>query len=166
MSGYRYRGGALLRDYLRAATGLSVTAGPVMLLQPVPAVAAVLGALSMLFALFAVRTGLRHLTVIEVTADGIAARGPISCRIPWRDVTRVRLDYFSIGRDRGRGWMQLKVGGGFRVVRVDSMIDGFEEIARATAEFARDHAISLNDATAANFQALGITPRGEREVAA
>lgn len=166
MSRHRYRGMALSWDYLRAGTGLAFTAGPVLLLEPMPAVAVVLSCLALLFVVFAVRTGLRHLTVIEVSAEGIAARGPFSCSIPWREVTRLRLDYFSIGRERERGWMQLKVSSRFRRLRVDSTIDRFAELASAAAKFARDHAVPIADSTAANFHALGIEAGGEREVAA
>jgi uncharacterized membrane protein len=156
MSRHRYSGRVLTADYLRAGLGLAVTAGPVLLLDPAPPVAAVLGTLAVLFAAFALRTGVRHLTVIEVTDDGIVAQGPIPCRIAWRDVTRLRLDYFAIRREPRRGWMQLKIRGRTRRIRIDSTIDGFEYLAAAVADTARAHAIPLNDTAVANFGALGI----------
>lgn len=167
MSCHRYRGRVLSGDYLRAGAGLAFTAGPLLLLEPVPTVAVVLSGVALLFAAFALRTGLRHFTVIEVTADGIAARGPIPCRMPWREVKRLGLDYFSASRERGGGWMQLKVSGRYRRIRVDSTIDGFEELATAIAGVARKHAIPMADTAIANFHALGIeVDGGEREVAA
>ena len=157
MSRHRYSGRVLAGDYLRAGSGLALTAGPVLLLEPAPAVAAILGALSLLFGAFALRTGLRHLTVIEITADGIASQGPISCHIRWRGVTRLRLDYFSARREPRRGWMQLKISGRYRRIRIDSTIDGFEQLAATVASNSRIHAIPLTDAAVANFDALGIT---------
>lgn len=100
---YRYSGTVLSRDYLRAAVGLVATAGPVIWLEPLPAVAMVLTGLAVLFGVFAARTGLRQFTTIEITPDGIAARGPLSCRFRWHDIRRVRLDYFSVGREGRRG---------------------------------------------------------------
>ena len=166
MSRHRYSGRALAGDYLRAGSGLAITAGPVLLLDPAPAVAAILGALALLFGAFALRTGLRHLTVIEATADGIVARGPVSCRIPWRGVTRLRLDYFSTRRETQRGWMQLKISGRYRRICIDSTIDGFEQLAATVAGTARKYAIPLTDTAVANFGALGIAVDGSDDGAA
>lgn len=167
MSRHRYSGRALAGDYLRSATGFAVTGGPVLLLEPVPAIAAILGLLSAIFVAFALRTAVRQLTVIEVSADGILAQGPIPCRMRWRDVTRLRLDYFAMRREPQRGWMQLKVGSGVRRIRIDSTIDGFETLAATVAGCARDHAIPLSDTAVANFAALGIAVEpGDREAAA
>jgi hypothetical protein len=167
MSRHHYSGKVLAGDYLRAGSGLIITAGPVLLLNPAPAVAVILGVLSLLFAAFALRTGLRHLTVIEITADGIASRGPISCQIRWREVTRLRLDYFSARRQAQRGWMQLKISGRYRRIRIDSTIGDFEQLAAAVATTAREHAIPLTDTAAANFNALGVAVDGsDSEVAA
>ena len=157
MSRHRYSRRVLIKDYLRAGLGLAVTAGPVLLLQPAPAIAVVLGALSLLFGAFALRTGLRHLTVIEVMTDGIVSRGPISCHIRWREVTRLRLDYYAIRREPQGGWMQLKIGGPRRGIRVDSTIDGFEQVAAAVASIVPTYAIPLTDTVVANFDALGIS---------
>jgi len=167
MTRHRYPRNVLSADYVRAAVGLAFTAGPVLTLQPAPAVAAILGSLAALFAAFALRTGLRHFTVIEVTPDAIAARGPLPCRLPWREITRLRLDYFSTRRQREQGWMQLKVSGGFRRIRVDSTIDGFEELANVVAGIARENGIPMADTAVANFRALGIEVAGaDREIAA
>jgi hypothetical protein len=167
MRRHRYSGRVLAGDYLRAGSGLAITAGPALWLEPAPAVAGILYALSLLFGAFALRTGLRHLTVIEVTADGIVSRGPISCRIPWRGVTRLRLDYFSARREAQRGWMQLKISGRYRRIRIDSTIDGFEALAATVAATARQYAIPMTDTAVANFDALGIAvDGGDGEVAA
>ncbi len=167
MSRHRYSGRVLAGDYLRAGSGLAITAGPVLLLEPATAVATVLSALSLLFGAFALRTGLRHLTVIELTADGIVSQGPISCHIPWRGVTRLQLDYFSTRREAQRGWMQLKISSRYRRIRIDSTIDGFEQLAAAVASTAREYAIPMTDTAVANFGALGIAVDGsDGEVAA
>ncbi|UCH74793.1 MAG: hypothetical protein JSU82_02765 [Rhodospirillales bacterium] len=167
MSVHLYPTRDLSADYVRAAIGLSVTAGPALLLQPAPAVAAVLGGLAVLFAAFALRTGMRQLTAIEVTEDGIAAQGPLSRRISRDEVTRVRLDYFSFGRERAKGWMQLKISHGYRHIRVDSTIEDFETVAQAAAEIARRNELALSDTTVANFRAMGLAVDDpDREIAA
>lgn len=161
---FHYRGKVLSIEYLRAGVGLAITTGPLLLLDPAPIVGGVLGALAILFAAFALRTGLRNFTVIEMTEEGIAARGPISCSIPWRRVKLLRLDYYCTGRERdgGRGWMQLKIAGQSSSIRIDSTIDGFDELAAAAAGIATRHSIPLSDTTAANFQAIGIPVVGDR----
>lgn len=167
MERYRYSGAALFKDYLRAGVGLAATAGPILWLEPATAVVAVLIGLAALFGGFAVRTGLRQFTVIEVTADGIAARGPVGCFIPWHGVKRLRLDYFAIRREPRRGWLQLKISGRYRRIRIDSTLDDFARLAAAVAIRAREHAIPLSDTAVANFQALGIVvDGGHREIAA
>ncbi len=164
---YRYSGTVLSKDYLRAGVGLVATAGPVIWLDPLPTVAMVLTGLAVLFGVFAARTGLRQFTAIEITSDGIAARGPLSCHMQWHDVRRVRLDYFSIGREGRRGWMQLKVSSRFRHIRVDSTIDDFNQLAAKIAEMAQQYGIPLPETAVANFHALGIAVAGgDREVAA
>jgi hypothetical protein len=68
----------------------------------------------------------------------------------------MRLAYYSTRRDRRSGWMQLELGAGGARVRLDSRIEGFDQVVRHAAAVAAAHGLALNEATFANLEALGI----------
>jgi hypothetical protein len=81
--------------------------------------------------------------------------------IPWDELDRMKLTYYSTSRDRRSGWMQLELGAGGARVKLDSRIDGFDHLVWRAAEVAAARGIALNEATMANLQALGVTlPEG------
>jgi hypothetical protein len=157
MQHYRYPATTLVSDYLRVAGGLAITLGPLLALDLAPAVAALLAALALLFAWFGVRTGLRQLSSVELSPAEVALAGPIRRRLPWRQLRRLQLAYYAPRRARQDGWLQLTLRGPAGApIRVDSTLDGFEEVLRrATAAAAANH-LSLDPTTEANLAALGI----------
>ncbi len=155
MSEYRYTAAALAPDYVRAGAGILLTAGPLALVNPTPALAYVMGGLALLFALFAARTAIRHLTTIRLTSTGIRALGPFAAAIEWAELTKVELRYFSTRRDRTKGWMQLRLRGRGIGLRLDSNVDAFESIAARVIDEARAHGVGLDDSTRANLAAIG-----------
>jgi len=153
---YRYPGSAMVGDYLRAAAGL-VPTGALLVSVPVdPVAGVVLGGLAALFGAFGIRTVLRHGTRIEVSETGLRTFGLRRATIAWAALDRVRLAYYSTRRDRRAGWMQLDLGAGPVRLRLDSRLDGFDQLARHAVVAAMARGIELNEATAANLQALGI----------
>ena len=163
MTRYRYPPGPLLGDYARATAGLVLTGLPPLLLPLSPWVALPLVVAAGLFVLFAARTAQRHVTVIEMDDNGIHARGPLGGSIPWEHLAQVRLNYYSTRRDRGLGWMQLRLKGtgAGETVRLESTLDGFDEIAERVAGVARKRGIGMTDTTVSNFLALGIDAESE-----
>ncbi len=156
MTHHAYPGSAMLGDYLRAAAGF-VPATAVLAISPVgPVGTGLLASFAALFALFGVRTALRHATKIEATQTGVSAAGPLQVTIRWTDLDRVRLAYYSTRRDRRGGWMQLELRGAGRSIVVDSRIEGFNRLAERSALAAAARGIELSAATAANFDALGV----------
>ncbi|MGH7113118.1 MAG: hypothetical protein ACREE9_01320 [Stellaceae bacterium] len=156
MTRHAYPGSAMLGDYLRAAAGLAPTAA-VLAFAPLGAVgAAILGGLAALFAVFGLRTALRHLTRVEVSEAGLSASGPLGATIRWAELDRVKLAYYSTRRDRRDGWMQLELRAGGSVLRLDSRIEGFAELVERSAMAAASRRLVLSLATAANLEALGI----------
>ena len=139
MTRYRYPPGPLLGDYARATAGLVLTGLPPLLLPLSPWVGLPLAVAAGLFVLFAARTAQRHVTIIEMDDNGIHARGPLGGSIPWDHLSQVRLNYYSTRRDRGLGWMQLRLKGtgAGETVRIESTLDGFDEIAERVAGVAR-----------------------------
>jgi hypothetical protein len=157
-SRHTYSAAAMASDYLRSAAGL-VPSGALLATVPVSSVAAVvLGGFAALFGVFGLRTLLRHSTRIEMTAQGVRAIGPWPQTILWSDLDRLRLAYYSTRRDRKSGWMQLELGAGRTRLRMDSRIEGFEELARRSVLAATARGVALSQATTANLEALGIRP--------
>ena len=155
MRDHRYTVAALTPDYVRAGAGIVLTAGPLVLVNPAPVLAYVLGALALVFALFAARTAIRHGTTIRISSTGIRSLGPFGAAIEWAELSRVDLRYFSTRRDRAKGWMQLRLRAGRRRLRLDSRVDSFESIAARATDEARARGVGLDDSTRANLAALG-----------
>ena len=156
MSRHNYPTSAMVGDYLRAAAGL-VPAGAVFLGTPVGTVAAtVIGGFAAIFAIFGLRTVLRHGTRLEMTDTELRAAGMWRRTILWSELDRMKLAYYSTRRDRKSGWMQLELGAGSIRVRLDSRIVGFDRLVRRAAEVAAWRGLALSDATVANLEALGV----------
>jgi hypothetical protein len=152
-----YPASAMVGDYLRAAAGL-VPTGAVFAVAPVGTVAvAVLGSVAAIFALFGVRTMLRHGTRLEMSDTELREEGIRRRAITWAELDRMKLAYYSTRRDRKAGWMQLELGAGSARVQLDSRIEGFDQLVRRAAEVAGMRGLELNDATLANLEALGIS---------
>jgi hypothetical protein len=143
-------------DYAGSAIGLACSLGPLALVQPAAGIAWLLAAAAAFFLVYFGRTVCRQLTHIELDEAGIRARGPLGAAIRWEDLRSLRLDYYSTRRDREEGWMQLRLRSAQRTIRIDSEVDGFADIARATAAEARRRGAGLDEATRANLRALGI----------
>jgi hypothetical protein len=151
-----YPTSAMIGDYARAAAGL-VPTGLLFATVPVGAVpGAILGSFAAVFAVFGLRTALRHRTSLEMTETELRARGAWNSTIPWAELDRMKLAYYSTSRDRKSGWMQLEIGAGGRRLRLDSRIDGFDRVVRRAAAAAAARGIELNEATVANLESLGI----------
>ena len=152
---YRYPVSRLASDYVKAAAGLAATGGVALAVVSSPISLVLLGCLAGVFFVFGVQTAIRHGTRVTVTAADIAAVPGGVCRA-WRDLTAVRLAYYSTRRDGRNGWMQLTLRWGGRRLHLDSRLDGFEDVARRAANAARANRLLITPASVANFAALGI----------
>jgi hypothetical protein len=155
---HAYPASAMVGDYLRAAAGL-VPAGAVLATEPVGTVAAmVLSGFAAVFAVFGLRTMVRHGTSLEMTDAELRAHGARPRAIAWAELDRMKLAYYSTRRDRKAGWMQLQLGAGDARVSLDSRIAGFDRLVRRAAAVAAVRGVPLTEATLANLEALGINP--------
>jgi len=161
MRRYRYPVGAISADYARGLGGIALTAGPLWALAPSGPLAWVLAACTLLFLVYFVRAVVRHLTRIELSETGIAARGPFGGAIPWDELRSVKLNYYTTRSDRTGGWMQLDLGTRQRSICVDSHLEGFAELASAAAREAVRRGHRLDEATLLNLKALGIRCDGD-----
>ena len=160
----RYPRPTILADYARAGAGVLLCGAPLLLLEVNRWLALVLGVGFALFALFLVRTALRHRTRYVLTPDTLCADGPAGTLVEWNRLDRMKLSYFSTKRDRSDGWMQLGIGSmGGRLVKVDSSLDGFHDIVERAAHAAEGAGVTLSDATRANLRAMGIVVAGQEE---
>ena len=159
MTHHVYPPSALMGDYLRAAAGFFPTIA-VLAIAPVGIVGeTMLGGFAALFAVFGIRTALRHRTSIEVTEAFLQSSGLLQTSIWWSKLDQMKLSYYSTRRDGHGGWMQLKLGAGWSTLRVDSRVAGFSELVSASANDAEMRGLSLDPATLANLKALGIELR-------
>ncbi len=157
MSRHRYPLQTLLKDDLKAALGLAVSATPLFFVSNISVtIFFIFLALTILFLVFGLRTALRHMTVIEISDVGVGNSGPLGAIIAWEDLRDVRLRYYSTRRDRERGWMDLRLKGRRHTLRIESVIEGFEHIVRRTTEFAPQHGIELSAPTRINLKAMGL----------
>ena len=152
---YRYPWQSLVPDYARAAFGAACTGTPLALASPSAVVASVLAVLTALFVVFGAQSLVRQMTTIRVDGDGIRAL-PLGARVDWDALTRLRLVYFSVRRDRRGGWMELKLASGRRTLRIDSRLEGFIDVVRCAAAAAEHARLDLEPATVGNLADLGI----------
>jgi hypothetical protein len=162
---HRYPLQALFGDYARAGFGLALCLAPLLLIDLAGPMVALFAALSALFAWFGLRTGLRQMSWIELSPEAIEQCGPQPRRLDWPELETVRLAYYAPRRQRDQGWLQLSLRGhGRSAIRVDSTIEGFDEVLRRTQAVVDAKGIELDPTTAGNFAALGLAGEG-RETA-
>ncbi|MBV8132338.1 MAG: hypothetical protein JO282_07505 [Alphaproteobacteria bacterium] len=164
MTRYAYPTSAMYGDYLRAAAGFVPTAA-ILVIMPIGVVAAtVLSGFAALFAVFGVRTILRHGTRFEMTKSALRASGLRRASITWGKLDRMTLAYYSTRRDRRDGWMQLELRSGRTKVKLDSRIEGFAELVDKSARTAHSCGLTLNATTLANLAALGVSLHTEPRI--
>jgi hypothetical protein len=156
---HRYPFRALFGDYARSAAGLAVGLGVLVAVPLTPVIAAIFGGITVLFLVFGLRTLQRHVVRVAMTEDGIAAAGLVTRALRWAALERLTLRYYGTRRQRkdgGSGFMQLSLRGGGVSLRLESSIDGFDEIIRQAARAARNQGLAFDPATAGNLLGLGI----------
>ena len=169
---YKYATRSLHTDLIRAGIGLFLTLVPLSVGGDNLIAGMILGALAALFLLFALRTGFRYLTLVEVTSEAIRwapfgrraspLPGLRPVRLAWRDIDWVSLRFFSTKRDRSEGWMELGLGAGPQRMKFDSTLKGFRTIAARSARAATENNLQLSASTAENFRSLGVLPANGR----
>lgn len=158
---YRYPVASLVPDGLRALAGLAFTGIPLVSLPVASWFGMVLGTGVVLFGVFGVMTMLRAGTQVRVGDEGIETVPGLRGRVRWDRLRSVKLRYFAVRRERERkrgqgarhGWMQLVLKGEDGVVRIDSRLEGFDDVLGRTAAAAT--ALPLDPVTRANFEAAG-----------
>lgn len=157
-STHHFKRGALLADGARAAAGLLISFGPLVLLETAVVVTWICSGLTILFAWFAGRTAVRARSRVVLSAKGIELLGPRPSAIRWEDLEEIRLAYFAPRRAQERtGWMQLTLRErtGSRL-RVDSTLERFDDLLATVHRVASAADLPFDPATSSNFAALGL----------
>jgi hypothetical protein len=94
-----------------------------------------------------------------VNEAALRSSGLLQTSIWWSKLDRMKVSYYSTRRDGRGGWMQLELRAGWSSLRVDSRVEGFSALVVAAAKAAEMRCLSLDPATSANLQALGIELR-------
>ncbi len=158
---YRYPVASLVPDGLRALVGLAFTGIPLASLPVASWFGMVLGTGVVLFGVFGAMTVLRARTRVRVGDEGVETVPGLRGRVRWDRLRKVKLRYFAVRRERERkkgqgarhGWMQLVLKGEDGVVRIDSRLEGFDDVLGRAAAAAT--ALPLDPVTRANFEAAG-----------
>jgi len=153
---HRYPFEHLRADYLRAGGGVVLCLAPFAVGMPLSGGAWVLLGCAALFLLYGLRTGMRQMTRVWVTDDGIVSDGPIKTRIAWETLEDVRLSYFSTRRGPASGWLQLRLKGAGATIRLESTLTGFDDVVRCALRKAGERSLALNAATQNNISAMGL----------
>jgi hypothetical protein len=78
----------------------------------------------------------------------------------------MRLAYYAPRRAQQDGWLQLTLRGrSGPAIRVDSTLDGFDDVLRRATGAAARNELSLDPATQANLAALGLAAAAEPSAA-
>ena len=142
-------------DYLRGGIGFVVAVSLFAVSDILTIIQYMIAAAAMIFGGYVLRTLIRHWTALEVSKDGVWANGPFGKTLRWKDVTVVKLRYFSTHRDRSKGWFQLTMKGSTGSISVDSTLDDFHVLLKFCAEVVLRNALELSETTTENFAAAG-----------
>jgi hypothetical protein len=151
---YQYKRRSLVGDGLRGGAGVALCVWPFAVASFGAVWTSILGALALMFAVYGLRAGVRSLSSICVDDIGIWSEGPFSTAIRWDELASVKLDYYSTNRDGRGGWMQLKLSGGGKSLKVDSALEGFGDIVDRAARVAHANEIEMTPETKENLRSL------------
>lgn len=152
----RYPFRALVADYLRGGFGVVLMLVIWLTLPGEMHVHVIFGGLTLLFALFTIRTAWRQLSVYELRPEGVEQVRPQRRVLLWDRLDSLRLRYYAMRRNREGGWMTLTIRAGDVRCAVDSSLDGFETLVAAATRAAAQRRLTIDDTSRANLEALAI----------
>jgi len=155
MSVYQYPFRAIRADYFCSLTGLAICTVP-LIVGTATVVTWILVPAALLFAIYGFRTLSHQLTRVSLSKDELSVSGIRRADLSWSRLTSLSLGYYSAWRNTGDGWMQLRLKGGGRVIRLESTLDGFHDIVRRAVAGAAERGVALDQATISNLGILGV----------
>lgn len=181
----RYPRRQLHGDLVRGLIGLVLTAGPLIAVRPLLAVAIVLGLCAAIFAIYLARTLARYRVWLDLDGAGVHRRGLGRWLGPWGDAAiawdgleTVKLRYYTTKRGReGAGWLVLTLtgrdsggaSGRTAKISVESTLEGFDDLLARTAATVVARGLSPDETSQHNFAAAGrplVAPRASSDAGA
>ena len=153
---YRYSRAAIMGAYARSAVGLAFTLVPLAALEPAPWLRAVLLVGAALFLVYLAKSVALHTAQIVVDANGIRTEGLFGADIAWDALRSVELNYYTTRNDRSQGWIELVVRGRRGTIRIQSVLQGFNEIVACVVREAEARNRAFDDRTRTHLAMLGI----------
>ena len=145
-------------DHLRAGLGLVFCLALMLFNAPASVMFFILGGVSLLLACFGLATLWRQQTDILLDAAGvqrISRWGLAKPRgVAWGAMRGLKLRYFSTRRDGSGGWMTMTIRGDGGMVRADSDLEGFEQLALQALAQAEQAGLVLDAVTESNARLL------------
>lgn len=150
---YRYPPRVLFLDGLRACGGISITVGPLVFLMVGWPLALALGSVGLIFLWFGLRVLAQCLFSIVSTGDGLSSRGIWPHFLAWEDLSDLKLAYYAPMRRRHAGWYQLTLSGVNGSIRLESTLNGFDELLRLALAAAARADLAFDPSTRDNLSA-------------
>ncbi len=136
--------------------GILFTGVPLLLFGPSSVIVSILGFFFCLFLLYGIRAYRHSQMKFILDNSAIQALGPGEKVMLWDELEEIKLSYFSTRRDGENGWMQLKLKGRGKRLRVESTITDFWDLVGICALNAKKRGLTLDPLTIQNMHALGI----------
>jgi hypothetical protein len=152
----RYPFRSLLPDYLRGGGGTALMLVIWLTLPGQMHVHVIFGGLTLLFALFTIRTAWRQFSEYELRPEGIEQVRPRRRVLLWHRLDSLRLRYYAVRRNREGGWMTLTLRAGDVRCAVDSSLDGFEALVSAATVAAAERRLTIDSVTRTNLVSLAL----------
>lgn len=151
----------LLPDYLRAGLGLAMSLGLLLFAEPQSVIFGLLAGLCLLLTWLGVATIWRQQTEIALDASGVIRTGRWGLGkrlvLPWREVRKVTLRYYSTHRDRSAGWLRVTIEGTGGTLRADSELIGFPQLVGQAFAAAERNGAVIDETSRLNAAHLQVT---------
>ena len=160
---HRYPVKVIRGAYLRAGIGAAAAGGLALASPGSAALSVIWVTLVAIFLAYGARTYLRGASTVIADQGGLRVAGPRPLVLSWKELTGLRLGYYTTRRDGENGWMELSVRGREGRITLDSDIDGFADIAARSLAAAEASGVALSPATLRNFDVLRRGSRSARQ---
>lgn len=150
---HRYPAAALHKSYLLVVAGVVVVSLIAFAARGNIVLSVLCITIVVFFVAYGARTYARGKSAVIVDDSGLHVAGPWPRSARWKELTGLRLAYYTTRRDGENGWMELSVRGRDGRITLDSDIDGFAEIADRCRAAADALDLELSPSTRRNFEA-------------
>lgn len=152
----------LVGDLIRGGLSLSVSL-LVLIITPVFSwLFLVVCAVVVMFGLYFAESVSRMRMTVTAHTQGVRVDGGLfgPREIAWAALETFELRHFALGRQRGSGWMDLKLKGNGHTISVDDRMTGFSELLAMSWRAALTAGVGVSDTTIANLRAMGLNVDG------